>query len=317
MKTPEQRSVADWEEYKLWNGREFFYNKNTKVSCYAVPPTVKRARGGLPDGPPPMVEKHHAFTMLLDEYGVDETSHWNEVLKSIQNDPRYAAVESLARKRQLFAQKVSSAWKAKLLKERKAKRDKLEAVAQFAEKHLPPTWEMFRAAAEKEAWWQDVEELDVKVLYDCASRYRDSQEGFVAESEAGIQEHLKALDGRMQWGKVLEGMEADPKLRRHLDRVGKSTALKLWIDRLDSVIAKADEEPLPPYAKRRQERKAREAFRKFVEESGATAESWSLMRPQLPTSLLQQVEACCFVPAPPDLLQEVLEERERKRRKVA
>merc|ERR1712216_817154 len=102
-----------------------------------------------------------------------------------------------------------------------------------------------------------------------------------------------------------------------LQRVGKSTALRLWVAYLDEQLAKADSEPLPPYAQRRQERQAREAFRQFVEESGATAQTWGLMRPQLPTSLLKQVEECRFVPEPADLLQEVLEERERKRTKTA
>ena len=60
------------------------------------------------------VEKHHAFMKLLDEVNVSEKSHWNEVIKVIQDDPRYLAVESLARKRQLFAQKVSGAWKDKV-----------------------------------------------------------------------------------------------------------------------------------------------------------------------------------------------------------
>merc|ERR1719379_3231105 len=316
LKAPEELAVKDWEAYKLWNGREFFYNKVAKVSCYAVPPAVRRARGLQSEVKAPPVEKHHAFMALLEEVKVSETSHWNEVIKKIQDDPRYLAVESLARKRQLFAQKVSSAWKDKELVKRKRKREKLEEAADFLDGGLKPTWELFKDAARTQAWWSDVDENDLKVLYDSAVRPRDSKEGFVGECEAEIQEHFKTLDGRLQWGKVLDGLEADPKLHRHLERVGKSTALRLWIEHLDEVIAKADEEPLPPYPQRRQERKAREAFAKFVEETGANANTWGLMRPQLPTSVLQQVEGCKFVPEPADLLQEVLEEREKKRLKM-
>jgi len=234
----------------------------------------------------------------------------------IQDDPRYLAVESLARKRQLFAQKVSGAWKDKVLVERKRKRENLEHAAEFLDGGLKPTWELFEDAAKAQPWWPEVDKKDLKALYDSAVRHRDSKEGFVGECEGEIQEHFKTLDGRLQWRKVLEGLEADAKLRRHLERVGKSTALRLWIEHLDSVIAKADEAPLPPYPQRRQERKAREAFAKFVEDSGASANTWGLMRPQLPTSVLQQVEACKFVPEPADLLQEVLEEREKKRLKT-
>ena len=31
IKTPEERALVDWEEYRIWNGREFFYNKKTKA----------------------------------------------------------------------------------------------------------------------------------------------------------------------------------------------------------------------------------------------------------------------------------------------
>jgi hypothetical protein len=277
---------------------------------------VRRARGLQGDVKPVPVEKHHAFMKLLDEVNVSEKSHWNEVIKVIQDDPRYLAVESLARKRQLFAQKVSGAWKDKVLVERKRKRENLEHAAEFLDGGLKPTWELFEDAAKAQPWWPEVDKKDLKALYDSAVRHRDSKEGFVGECEGEIQEHFKTLDGRLQWRKVLEGLEADAKLRRHLERVGKSTALRLWIEHLDSVIAKADEAPLPPYPQRRQERKAREAFAKFVEDSGASANTWGLMRPQLPTSVLQQVEACKFVPEPADLLQEVLEEREKKRLKT-
>jgi hypothetical protein len=316
LKGPEELAVKDWEAYKLWNGREFFYNKVAKVSCYAVPPAVRRARGLQSELKAPPVEKHHAFMALLEEVKVSETSHWNEVIKKIQDDPRYLAVESLARKRQLFAQKVSTSWKDKVLVERKRKRDKLQSAAEFLDNGLKPTWELFKDAAQTQPWWSEVDENDLKVLYDSAVRHRDSKEGFVGECEGEIKDHFKALDGRLQWRKVLEGLEADPKLQRNLERVGKSTALRLWIEHLDNVIAKADEEPLPPYPQRRQERKAREAFAKFVEDSGANANTWGLMRPQLPTSVLQQVEGCKFVPEPADLLQEVLEEREKKRLKM-
>jgi len=318
IKTPEERALVDWEEYRIWNGREFFYNKKTKVSCWAVPHAVKRARGVLIDEPPPVVEKHHAFMQLLTEAGVDDTSHWNEVVKKIQNDPRYQALESLPRKRQLFAQKVSASWKAKLLASRKEKKDLLLKCVAFAEKNLPPTWELFRAAAEKERWWRDVDETDAKVIFDSAARYREANECTIAECEAALEAHMQTQDARVQWGKVLEHMEATPELARHLQRVGKSTALRLWVAYLDQQLAKFETEPLEQYPQRRQERHAREAFRAFMEETDADGtRSWALMRPSLPANLLKQVEGCRFIPEPGDLLQEVVEERERKRAKTS
>merc|ERR1719313_561955 len=141
LKTPEEAKLTDWEEYRIWNGREFFFNKKTRVSCWVVPKAVKRARGAQVDIGPELVEKHAAFLQMLDEVGVDQDSHWNKVLQRIKDDRRYLAIESVPRKRQLFAQKVSDAWTARVAEERKQEHDRLSAYLDWLEENCPRTWE--------------------------------------------------------------------------------------------------------------------------------------------------------------------------------
>merc|ERR1719499_325154 len=96
--TPEERANdTPWREYKNWDGRSFYVNKETKVSCWSMPPELRKLRGestGVDDRPVPQsaAERRSAFLELLKEKGVDHTWNWPKVAEETFDEPIALAV---------------------------------------------------------------------------------------------------------------------------------------------------------------------------------------------------------------------------------
>eukprot|EP00438_Fugacium_kawagutii_P034899 Skav224145 [mRNA] locus=scaffold462:305431:314813:- [translate_table: standard] len=83
---------GEWKQYRIWDGRIFYYNKETKVSCWSMPPELRKLRGestGLDDRPlaETSAERRMAFQDFLKQQGIDVTWDWRRVQSLAREAP--------------------------------------------------------------------------------------------------------------------------------------------------------------------------------------------------------------------------------------
>jgi len=163
MTNEERANDTHWREYKIWDGRAFYHNKETKVSCWSMPPELRKLRGessGIDDRPLPQTnaEKRRIFWDLMKEKGMDDSWSWNAVAEALRDEPLALNLNEAVRK-QCFAELVGFQMRKKQIEGRQKDRNAASALERLIEERFPnpedlgTTYEeASRILASEEAW---------------------------------------------------------------------------------------------------------------------------------------------------------------------
>ncbi|CAF3681345.1 unnamed protein product [Rotaria sordida] len=226
-------------------------------------------------------EAMDAFKELLREKNVPSNSTWEQALKSIGNDPRYAAIKHINEKKQTFnAYKV-----ARVKEEKEAERLKLKQIKDDFEAYLQNCEHMNSTIKYKKAEqlfshlqvWSAVPERERRELYEDVVNYLEKKEK--EEAKALKKRNVKALkDILSNMSKVIYRTTWQEAQRLLLDNVDFVNDTELQnMDKEDALIVfedhireleKIHEDEVEAQRKyiRRTNRKNREAFLYFLDE---------------------------------------------------
>ncbi|CAF3202727.1 unnamed protein product [Rotaria sp. Silwood2] len=226
-------------------------------------------------------EAMDAFKELLREKNVLSNSTWEQALKSIGNDPRYAAIKHINEKKQTFnAYKV-----ARVKEEKEAERLKLKQIKDDFELYLQNCEHMNSTIKYKKAEqlfahlqvWSAVPERERRELYEDVVNYLEKKEK--EEAKALKKRNVKALkDILSNMSKVTYRTTWQEAQRLLLDNVDFVNDTELQnMDKEDALIVfedhireleKIHEDEIEAQRKyiRRTNRKNREAFLYFLDE---------------------------------------------------
>merc|ERR1712216_835837 len=140
MTAEERKNDTVWREYRIWDGRVFYHNSETKVSCWSMPPEIRRLRGessGIDETPLPQTsaERRRAFWDHLREIGCDETWTWTAVEEATSKDAQ-AQDLSLEVRKQCFAELVGLGLRQKQLEAREKQRNAANALERLIEERF-------------------------------------------------------------------------------------------------------------------------------------------------------------------------------------
>ncbi|UJR31939.1 hypothetical protein I4U23_019412 [Adineta vaga] len=226
-------------------------------------------------------EALEAFKELLREKNVPSNATWEQALKLIGNDPRYAAMKHINEKKQRF-----HAYKSNRLKEEKeAERLKLKQIKDDFETYLQNCEHMNSTIKYKKAEqlfahlhvWSAVPERERRELYEDVVNYLDKKEK--EEAKALKKRNVKALKDiltnmskvnyRTTWQKAQRLLldNADFVNDTELQNMDKEDALIVFEDHIRELERIHDDE-MEAQRKfiRRTNRKNREAFLYFLDE---------------------------------------------------
>lgn len=136
---------TSWREFKIWDGRSYYYNETTKCSVWVTPPEVLIAqKNAVFDSDPidPDWEEYQSFDRrnktnadcrsefyaLLVEKGVNESHTYIEAVSLIKDDMRFHALPTPQSKQIFFASYISNLIKAQV----HAERDQKQALLKMA-----------------------------------------------------------------------------------------------------------------------------------------------------------------------------------------
>jgi hypothetical protein len=114
-----------WNQYKIWDGRSFFYNERSKCSVWATPPEVVIAQASSSDQVDPQyfacaefetsfksIDAQRAeFHSLLVEKEIDGKLTFSEAMSKVSDDPRFTSIPDDETRKVFFASYVTSLWK--------------------------------------------------------------------------------------------------------------------------------------------------------------------------------------------------------------
>jgi hypothetical protein len=163
--TPEERkNDTNWREYRIWDGRVFYHNRETKVSCWSMPPEIRRLRGessGIDETPMPLTnaEKRRAFWDLLKERSVDEKWSWNQVEAALGKEA-VAQELPIETRKQCFAELLGLRLGQKQIEARERQRNAAKSLERLIEdrfsrpEDLGTSYEEAASLLEHEEAWQ-------------------------------------------------------------------------------------------------------------------------------------------------------------------
>ena len=140
-------------------------------------------------------EAMDAFKELLKEKNVPSNASWEQALKSIGNDPRYAGIKQFAEKKQVF-----NAYKtARVKEEKEAERLKLKQIKDDFESYLQTCEHMNSTIKYKKAEqlfghlqvWSAVPERERRELYEDVVNYLEKKERV---SDVSLISNVRSID---------------------------------------------------------------------------------------------------------------------------
>eukprot|EP00931_Biecheleriopsis_adriatica_P007640 TRINITY_DN108905_c0_g1_i1.p1 TRINITY_DN108905_c0_g1~~TRINITY_DN108905_c0_g1_i1.p1 ORF type:complete len:547 (+),score=178.60 TRINITY_DN108905_c0_g1_i1:239-1642(+) len=163
MAENDRSHTTPWRQYRIWDGRTFYHNKETKVSCWSMPPELRKLRGestGLDDRPLPETnaEKRQIFQEFLKAKGLDATWDWKKV-QEVSDGASEAQDVSEAVQKQVFAELLSIALRKDEMEAKTKARNAAVALERLIEERfsdpddLGTTYEdATRILGDEEAW---------------------------------------------------------------------------------------------------------------------------------------------------------------------
>lgn len=134
-------NAGEWKQYRIWDGRIFYHNKETKVSCWSMPPELRKLKGestGLDDRPlaETNAERRQAFQEFLKEQGIDATWDWRKVQSLLPKAGPSAQSLSEGLQKQVFAELLSMELRKKELQARRKARNAAVALERLLEERF-------------------------------------------------------------------------------------------------------------------------------------------------------------------------------------
>ncbi|RCN31481.1 FF domain protein [Ancylostoma caninum] len=284
LKTPQERqerstpttsssssSNVIWKEYKTPEGRAYYYNTVEVAADDNEQDLKKRQAERFRD-------------LLRDKYNegkITSTCNWEHAVKHIQSDPRFRILTKVSEKKQLF-----NAWKVQRQKEeRDEKRLAIKKAKEDLEKWLQdhpkmkPGLKYMRAREifNKEPVWQAVHEDDRQDIFREALAYVTKRDADLnretrkrnIKALAEILESMDQITYKTTWAQAQRLLIENPQFADDttLQSMDKEDALIVFEEHIRQAekehaeIKEAEERRI-----KRQERKVREDFQKFLQE---------------------------------------------------
>eukprot|EP00913_Durusdinium_trenchii_P030416 g28491.t2 len=119
-------NADEWKQYRIWDGRIFYHNKETKVSCWSMPPELRKLKGEIACGP----------QEFLKEQGIDATWDWRKVQSLLPKAGPSAQSLSEGLQKQVFAELLSMELRKKELQARRKARNAAVALERLLEERF-------------------------------------------------------------------------------------------------------------------------------------------------------------------------------------
>uniref|UniRef100_A0A5S6QKE0 WW domain-containing protein n=1 Tax=Trichuris muris TaxID=70415 RepID=A0A5S6QKE0_TRIMR len=254
-----------------------------QASAAAAEPTTP-SKSVDADGDPAGMERKQAvetFCSLLRDKKISSNASWEQTMKLIQNDPRYRVLKKLHDKKQVFNsyknQRARDEKEELRQRTKKAKED-LENWLQNHEQVTSVTrYRKLELLFKDEKIWNAVPDAERREIFKDVMYYLEKKEREEAKAQrkrnikalADILDNMPGVNSSTTWAdaqKLLLEIPAfinDPEIQS----MDKEDALIVFEEHIRQLEKdERDEEQNAVFMKRRQERKARDKFKQFLEE---------------------------------------------------
>lgn len=193
LKSPEEQAVnaTEWREYKIWDGRTYFHNPKTKCSVWTTPPEVLLAKSEVDPTKAEVdssIREYVAFTHeqksdavvrsnfleLLREKGITEKMSFNESCDLLRDDDRFNAIESVERRKLLFAAYLSHKRNLGIQQGRDEKRvlykQAIHDFQHWSQMNESTTHQQMESHFKRREWFKKLDRLDVRKIFELYSQ---------------------------------------------------------------------------------------------------------------------------------------------------
>ncbi|XWS21317.1 hypothetical protein CRYUN_Cryun30bG0045300 [Craigia yunnanensis] len=274
------------------------------------------------------LEAKNAFKSLLESVNVQSDWTWEQAMREIINDKRYAALKTLGERKQAFNEYLGQRKKLEAEERRMRQKKAREEFAKMLEESKELTssmrWSKAQSLFENDERFKAVERArDREDLFEnyIVDLERKERENAAEEKRQNIAEYRKFLEScdfikaNSQWRKVQDRLEDDERCSC-LEKIDRLLIFQDYIHDLEK--EEEEKKKMQKEQLRRAERKHRDAFRKLMEEHVAdgilTAKTYwrdyCLKVKDLPQYLA--VASNTSGSTPKDLFEDVTEELEKQ-----
>ncbi|KAG0477800.1 hypothetical protein HPP92_012519 [Vanilla planifolia] len=220
-------------------------------------------------------EAKNAFKSLLESFNVESDWTWDQTMRVIINDKRYAALKTLGERKQAFneylGQRKKQEAEERRNRQKKAREDFMKMLEECKDLTASTKWSKAITLFENDERFSAVERhRDREDLFDNYVVELQKKEGLKAaeEHKRNVKEYREFLKSRdfikatTQWRKVQDRLEDDERCLR-LEKFDRLEIFQEYVQDLER--DEEEQKKIQREQLRHQERKNRDAFRKLME----------------------------------------------------
>ncbi|KAH9288540.1 hypothetical protein KI387_032657, partial [Taxus chinensis] len=225
-------------------------------------------------------EAKNAFKELLESAHVESDWTWDQAMRIIINDKRYAALKTLGERKQAFneylAQRKKHEAEERRIRQKRAREDFIKMLEESKELTSTTRWSKAATLFENDARFHAVdrarerEELFESYLLELERKEREKAREERKKNIVEYRAFLESCDfikANTQWRKVQDRLEDDERCSR-LDKIDRLEIFQEYIRELEK--EEEEERKIQKEQLRRKERKNRDEFRRLMEDHKAT-----------------------------------------------
>ncbi|XP_038715339.1 pre-mRNA-processing protein 40A isoform X2 [Tripterygium wilfordii] len=225
-------------------------------------------------------EAKNAFKALLESANVQSDWNWEQTMREIINDKRYAALKTLGERKQAFneylGQKKKMEAEERRMRQKKAREEFTKMLEECKELTSSMKWSKAVSLFENDERFKAVERVrDREDLYEnyLVELERKEKENAAEDHRRNVAEYREFLEScdfikvSSQWRKVLDRLEDDERCLR-LEKIDRLMIFQDYIRDLEK--EEEEQKKIQKDKLRRIERKNRDAFRSLMEEHVAS-----------------------------------------------